>query len=294
MLAALALVLFGAAIVASVSEARARRREGADVWAEIAAARGGAVLGPFVDDGVEMTASGVTVRLVAIDRGEPIPVLRQTRTWARARVRPAPRLAAGRRCRRRGLARLDVAEPVWGDRSTRALWTEATRAAWARLPPGAIVHSDGALVRCETDGVITERAVIEAMIDVVAAVAAWDGGVGRALAGLPGAEPIDGDPLTVRLAPDGTTVAVRDQPDGSCALVMRVDRAREAAIDPARLPAAVAAGLRAAGAGAGALTITRHHVEWRFDGVERDPDRLRAALAALRALAGQSGDGPYR
>lgn len=169
-------------------------------------------------------------------------------------------------------------------------------------PWGALMRTEAILLGCNGTRVIARLDqpadtddVLDALIDVVVAVARWDDGFSDALAALPGAEPLVDHELTPGVHfPDGLVLGVRDGE----ALLAQLDTARGSAtatvtatgvVTDGDLPAACVAAL--ARAGDGTLVAGDNGARFTWAAIERDPARHRAAIEALRALAAQ---GPYR
>jgi hypothetical protein len=158
-----------------------------------------------------------------------------------------------------------------------------------------LLGCDGAQVIARIDQEVDTPEILDALLDAVAAVARWDGGLAASLAALPDARPLPMADLApaVRLA-DGLVLGVHER----ARLVATFDLARGAAVAfvergrvsvDGELPAACATAL--AHAGNGRLDVLSNGARFAWTTIERDAARHRAAIEALRALAAQ---GPYR
>ena len=271
---------FGGLAFAQASWVRAQRRDLGDMLAERAATVGGRAIDEAT---IEVARRGVAVRVELVDSG--------LGTWGAeataVRRLPVPgRVTAGRRGFR-GLGDIAVhGVTLFCDDAelARRMWSRQASVCWRRLSQAALVV-DGASVTC-TVRVAAPRTV-SALIDLVAVLAAWDDGVERVLADLPGAEPLAPPRLGVVLAPDGVEVRV-DLTDEGPRLVAELGGVHARG----DLPVAVRDWLGRAGL-AGLRDDDEGAVVTWMD-VERDPARIRAGVAALRALAGRHEDGPYR
>jgi len=273
---------FGGLAVAQASWVRSQRRD----LGELLVARAAAVGGRAVDEAtIEVARRGVVVRVELVDVA---PGVWGAQATAARRLPLSGRVTAGRRGFR-GLASVAVAHGVtiFSDdpELARRMWTDETGVAWVRLAHGALVV-DGALVTCVAREATPQA--IAAVIELVALLADWDDGLGATLAALPGAEPLAAPAIGVALAPDGLEVKVDLGDDGPRLVATlagaNADRELTSTVRD-HLSRAGLAGLRTDDDGGGAI------VTW-LD-VEREPSRIRAAVAALRALATRD-DGPYR
>jgi hypothetical protein len=271
---------FGGLAIAQASWVRSQRRDLGEMLAERAASIGGRTID---ESTIEVVRRGMTIRVELVDSG--------LGTWgAQAtapRRLPVPgRVTAGRRSFR-GLTAVSVhGVTLFCDDPdlARRMWSREATARWRRLPQAALVV-DGDRVTC-TVRVAAPR-VIAAMIDLVAVIASWDDDVGVVLGELPGAEPLAPPALGVVLAPDGVEVRV-DVTDEGPRLVAELGGVHARG----ELPAIVRDWL--ARAGLAGMRDEDDHVVVTWLDVERDPGRIRAGVAALRALAARFVDGPYR
>ena len=151
-------------------------------------------------------------------------------------------------------------------------------AAWGDIvvldAPVAIV-CDGRKVTAWIDRPLTGAALGRVAI-AVAAIARWDAGYATVLTALPDAKLVDDVELSpaVGLAPDDLRLGLRDG---------RTVARAEGATAPAGTPTTIAGGELASYDGG---------VEIVWPGVERDRERLVAAISALRGL--RAATGPYR
>jgi hypothetical protein len=274
------ILAFGGLAVAQASWVRNQRRDLGEMLAERAASVGGRTIDEVT---IEVARRGVAVRVELVDSG--------LGTWGAqataSRRLPVPgRVTAGRRSFR-GLDDVVVhGVTLFSDdvEQARRMWSAESSVAWRRLPQAALIV-DGATVTC-TVRVAAPR-VIAALVDLVAILAAWDDDVGQVLGDLPGACPLAPPALGVVLAPDGVEVRV-DVTDDGPRLIAELGGVRARG----ELPSIVRDWLARAGL-AGLRDEDDGAVVTWLD-VERDPARIRAGVAALRALAGRFVDGPYR
>jgi hypothetical protein len=271
---------FGGLAVAQASWARSQRRD----LGELLAARAGAVGGRAIDEAtIEVARGGTVVRVELIDLG---PGVWGAHAIASRRLPLPGRVTAGRRSFR-GLTGVAVhGAMLYADdpELARRMWSAEATVAWRRLPQAALVV-DGLTVACTARE--ATPTVIATLIDLVARLADWDDGLGALLTGLAGAEPLAAPAIGVALAPDGLEVRVELADDGP-----RLVASLAAAATTGELPGAVREHLARAGL-AGLRTDDGVAVVTWLD-VEREPARIRAGVAALRALAARYPDGPYR
>jgi hypothetical protein len=301
-----AVLLFGAvgAVGLGASEGRRRRNDGVEAWRRAASALG-AEAGRTPHHGLRAVVGAVEVHAQVIDHIGALA--RQTRVWARARVRPQPRLALGTRRRRLESIALDPATMAWTDRPRHvaARWTAGDGARWRRVQEGASADtcrlvSDGDTVELVIGAVVTDTDRLIAAIELVGRIANDDMGATAALADLPAATPVPGK-LAVRLAPDDVVVEV--DPHTSSTVIrgtaeigaarVRVRSIEELERVRARwaTPDVVAA---FAGSGAATLEISLGESRLAWLKLELGAERLRAGIATIRRIGGGASAEPYR
>jgi hypothetical protein len=276
--ALLVVLLLGGIVAVQVGSVRAQRRDRRSALLAYAAAAGG---GPLAHGVVRVPCRGldVEVELTELPRG----------AWGLAATCPRrlageARVTAGLRSFR-GLGRIEhegVTLYTDDPALARRLWTAAAAAGWRAVPGGALVVA-GDRVACSARR--ADPAAIAAIVELVAELASWDDGLEHLLGGLAGAEPLAAPALGVRLLPDGLQVAVEVVGERSRLSASLVEPLPPGLPDVAHL---------LAGAGDAALTTAAEGAVIRWPHVERDLARVRAGVAALRALAGRHDDGPYR
>ena len=271
---------FGGLAVAQASWVRSQRRD----LGEMLAARAAAVGGHAIDDAtIEVVRREVVVRVELV---EVAPGVWGAQATAARRLPLPGRVTAGRRGFR-GLAGVTVEGAVlYADDPQLAarMWSRDLSAWWRRLPQATLVI-EGPTVACTARE--AAPGVIAAVVELVALLAAWDDGLAVVLGSLAGAEALAAPSIGVALAPDVLEVKVELTEEGP-----RLVAELAGADGDGELPASVRehlaraglAGLRTDGLGA---TVT-----W-LD-VETEPARIRAGVAALRALAHRRDEGPYR
>jgi hypothetical protein len=167
-------------------------------------------------------------------------------------------------------------------------------------PWRVLMHRENLLLGCDgrtvyaRTGDAPDREEIDAIVDAVVAVARWDAGFTEMLAALPGACVVDAPPFAPAVVlHDGIFI-------GCCEQLMGVNLKGVQAAGTAKvvggvvtaqgdLPAACSAAL--ARAGDGKLVVSGRETRFVWAEVERDPDRILAAVEALRTLTVTS---PYR
>lgn len=247
-------------------------------------ARAAAVGGHAIDDAtIEVVRREVAVRVELVDLAPGVWGAQATA----ARRLPLPgRVTAGRRSFR-GLAGVNVdGAMIFADDAELAkrMWSSEATVAWRRLPHATLVI-EGATVTCTARE--ATPAAIGAIVEMVALLAAWDDGLAGVLGALAGAEALAAPAIGVALAPDGLEVKVLLTEDGP-----RLVAELAGANADGELPAAVRDHLARAGL-AGLRTDDGGAIVTWMD-VETEPARIRAGVAALRALAHRRDDGPYR
>jgi len=290
----------------AAGEGRRRRHDGQAAWAA-AAVELDAQVGRTPHDGLRTRASGVEVSAAVVEHLGARA--RHTRVWARARVRPGPRIALGTRRRRLQSIALDPATTAWTDRPRHvaARWTAADTERWRRVRSGPIgedpscrLVSDGHNIELVIDDVVTDAPRLVAAIELVGRIASDDLGVAAAFAELPGAMPVPGE-LAVRLAPDDLVVEVEAHTAatvmhgtarvGAAAVRVRsaaeLERVRERWATPD-----VRAAFAASGAAMLVVSLGESRLAWAR--VELDLERLRAGIAVVRGIAGSASASPYR
>jgi hypothetical protein len=127
--------------------------------------------------------------------------------------------------------------------------------------------------------------LVSTLHDVVATIARWDDGFAGILAALPGAAPHAGADLdpAVTIAPGDVIVGVSPE----SVLVVRRDLAANHDIAADRLDPATHA--RVARAGNGELMVDDTSIRFTWRGVERDPERIQAAIDAVRHASAMVG-----
>jgi hypothetical protein len=265
------------------------------VW-HAAAERLGAAMGPSPYHGLVSKRGTIAIHARVI---EEIGVRsRQTQVWARARVRPQPRIAIGTRRRRLQHVALDVGVVAWTEQPRRLAtrWTSDDTGRWHVLAPARLV-GDGQTINCTIDGVVDSVDRLCAAVELVGRLADDDLGAAAALAGLPGATPLPGL-LAVRLSPDD--------------VVVEIDEHASATVIRGGAPATITARLRSraeieraewatpetatafAASGAAAIDVRLGESRLTWASLELDPVKLRAGIAVIRAIAGGGDAGPYR
>jgi hypothetical protein len=158
---------------------------------------------------------------------------------------------------------------------------EPTWSTVVQSTPYALLASDGAAVTAQIAPPAT-LASVHAMCAAVVALAR-SSGIAHTLHALEGASPTAGGDLapSFSLAPDGLQIGVK----GGLLLVARLGGMSEAGGGP-RTQALLAQ------AGDPVLSILGGVASLTWPGVERDAARVRAGVAALRALTGDAS--PYR
>jgi hypothetical protein len=172
------------------------------------------------------------------------------------------------------------------DSSSNAAPPEALEVAWKTAVAGVrsvSVRCDGRAVGATARRPVDDTGV-EAVADLVAAVARLDGGLGETLLALPDARSLTGHALVpgVVLGSDGLVIGVRNRTQ----VVAQLDDVTHVGQLPGPTQELVAR------AGDGELLVTEHGARFTWKGIERDPAKLRAGVDALRSLRGATG--PYR
>src|SRR5688500_8547717 len=119
----------------------------------------GAEAGRTPHHGLRVEIGAVDVRAMVVEHIGARA--RHTRVWARARVRPQPRLALGTRRRRLESVSLDPETTAWTDRPRHVAsrWTAGDGARWRRIQLGdgdCRLVSDGDTVELVIDTVVDD------------------------------------------------------------------------------------------------------------------------------------------
>jgi len=271
-------LLLGGIVAVQVTQVRAQRRDRRQALLAHAAAAGG---GPADDGAVRVPCRGLDVRVELIEL--PRGAWGLSASCAR-RITSASRLTAGLRSFR-GLGRVEHADvTLYTDDPAfaRRLWTASATAWWRAVPGGALVVA-GDRVACTSRR--ADPDAIAAVVELVAELASWDDGLEHLLDGLAGATPLAPPALGVRLLPDGVEVAVEVDGERSRLIARLIEPMPPGPPDVDHL---------LAGVGAAELIVDAAGARIRWPTVERDLAKVRAAVAALRTLAGRPDDGPYR